>query len=109
VIVNLLGGIVALIAFTIVELRPELPWLFLILLAVGLIFGGRAAADVRIGKLYAGVLVTFLILFGLGVSPLPGSSAEAFSTRIGYVVMAILYTLVMAGLLWPRRAIRGHA
>ena len=59
VIVNLLGGIVASIAFTIVELRPELPWLF-------------------------------LILFGLGISPLPGSSAEAFSTRVGYVLAAVL-------------------
>ena len=80
-IVNLLGGIVASIAFTIVQLRPELPWLFLILLVVSLLFGGRAAADVRTGKVYAGVLVTFLILFGLGISPLPGSSAEAFSTE----------------------------
>lgn len=103
VTVILLGGIVASIAFTVVELRPELPWLFLILLAVGLAFGGRAAADVRAGKVYAGVLVTFLILFGLGVSPLPGSSAEAFSTRVGYVLAAVLYTLVMAGLLWSRR------
>ena len=34
----------------------------------------RAAADVRTGKVYAGVLVIFLILFGLGISPLPGSS-----------------------------------
>jgi hypothetical protein len=49
------------------------------------------------------VLATFLILFGLGVSPLPGSSAEAFSTRIGYVVMAILYALLVAALLWPKR------
>ena len=103
VIVNLLGGIVASIAFTIVQLRPELPWLFLILLVVGLLFGGRAAADVRTGKVYAGVLAIFLILFGLGISPLPGSSAEAFSTRIVYIVMAILYALLMAALLWPRR------
>jgi len=74
VIVNLFRGIVASIAFMIVMLWPELPWLFLILLVVGLLFGGRAAADVRTGKVYAGVLVIFLILFGLGISPLPGSS-----------------------------------
>ena len=104
VIVNLFGGIVASIAFTIVGLRPELPWLFLILLAVGLLLGGRAAADATTGKVYAGVLVIFLILFGLGISPLPGSSAEAFSTRIGYVLVATLYTLVMVGLIWPYRS-----
>ncbi len=43
VIVILLGGIVASIAFTVVELRPELPWLFLILLAVGPAFGGAGS------------------------------------------------------------------
>jgi hypothetical protein len=107
VVVNLFGGIVASIAFTIVQLWPELPWLFLILLVVGLLFGGRAAADARTGKVHAGVLVTFLILFGLGISPLPGSSAEAFSARIVYVVMAILYALLMTALLWPDHSVPG--
>jgi hypothetical protein len=68
-LVNLLGGIIASLAFAILELRPE---------------------------------PIFLILFGLGVSPLPASSPEAFSTRIGYVLAAILYAVVMAALLWPR-------
>lgn len=103
VIVNLLGGIVASISFTILQLWPELFWMFLIVLTVGLIFGGLAAANVAMGKLYAGALITFLILFGLGVSPLPGSSAEAFSTRIAYVLAAIVYTIVMAAVLWPPR------
>jgi hypothetical protein len=105
VIVNLLGGIVASISFTILQLWPELFWLFLIVLSVGLIFGGLAAANVATGKLYAGALVTFLILFGLGVSPLPGSSGEAFSARIAYVLVAIVYTIVMAAVLWPHRPV----
>jgi hypothetical protein len=104
-IVNLLGGIVASISFTILQLWPELFWLFLIVLSVGLIFGGLAAANVATGKLYAGALVTFLILFGLGVSPLPGSSSEAFSARIAYVLVAIVYTIVMAAVLWPARPV----
>ena len=36
VIVNLLGGIVASISFTILQLWPELFWMFLIVLTVGL-------------------------------------------------------------------------
>ncbi|KJB96831.1 DUF2955 domain-containing protein [Skermanella aerolata] len=109
VIVNLLGGIVASISFTILRLWPELFWLFLIVLTVGLIFGGLAAANVTTGKLYAGALITFLILFGLGVSPLPGSSAEAFSTRIAYVLAAVVYTILMAAVLWPARPDLGSA
>jgi hypothetical protein len=109
VIVNLLGGIAASVSFTILQLWPELFWLFLIVLTVGLVFGGLAAANVTTGagagtgKLYAGALITFLILFGLGVSPLPGSSAEAFSTRIVYVLAAVVYTILMAAVLWPPR------
>lgn len=115
VIVNLLGGIVASISFTILQLWPELFWLFLIVLSVGLVFGGLAAANLTTGagagtgKLYAGALITFLILFGLGVSPLPGSSAEAFSARIAYVLAAIVYTIVMAAVLWPPHPDSGNS
>lgn len=101
-IVNLLGGIVASFAFAFVEIRPTLPFLFLTVLAVGLIFGGRAAADPRAGKVYAGAFTTFLILFGTGVSPLPASTPESFTTRIGLVLFAIVCTFCLAALLWPR-------
>ncbi|MGE3993065.1 hypothetical protein [Pseudorhodoplanes sp.] len=53
------------------------------------------------GKISAGALTTFLVLLGLGVSPLPGSPSELFSTRVAYVLFAILYTLCLAVLLWP--------
>ena len=43
----------------------------------------------------------FLILFGTGVSPLPGSAAESFATRVNYILVAIAYTIFMAALLWP--------
>ncbi|HWL71114.1 MAG TPA: DUF2955 domain-containing protein [Geminicoccus sp.] len=101
-VVNLLGGIVASIAFTFLEVHPTLWLLFLTVLLIGLLFGGRAAADPRAGKIYGGALTIFLILFGLGVSPLPGSTPDSFSTRIGYVLFAILYAIGMAALLWPR-------
>ena len=100
-IVNLLGGIVASLAFAFVELRPTLPFLFLIVLVVGLLFGGRAAADPKAGKVYAGALTTFLILFGLGVSPLPASTPDSFATRIGLVLFAIVCTFCLTALLWP--------
>jgi hypothetical protein len=38
------------------------------------------------------------------MSLLPGSTAKAFSTRIVYVVMAILYALLMVAPLWSRRS-----
>jgi hypothetical protein len=102
VIVNLFGGIVASVAYAFLNVRPNLLLMFVIVLVVALLIGGRAAARSPDAKIYAGALTTFLILFGLGVSPLPGSAAESFATRILYVAAAILYTFVTAGLLWTR-------
>jgi DUF2955 family protein len=100
VAVNLLSGVLASLAFAFVELRPSLPFLFLTVFLVGLILAGRAAAG--LAKMYAGALTTFLILFGSGISPLPTTTPESFSTRIGYVLLAVGYTLCMMALLWPR-------
>src|SRR6267378_3115517 len=100
VAVNLLSGVLASLAFAFVELRPSLPFLFLTVFLVGLILGGRAAAG--LAKMYGGALTTFLILFGSGISPLPTTTPESFSTRIGYVLLAVGYTLCMMALLWPR-------
>jgi hypothetical protein len=101
VIVNLFGGVLASVAYALLTLRPSLFSMFLILLVVGLLLGGRAAARSKDADMFAGALTIFLILFGLGVSPLPGSAAESFSTRIVYVAAALIYALLAASLLWP--------
>ncbi|MBP1859738.1 DUF2955 domain-containing protein [Rhizobium herbae] len=107
VVVNLLGGIIASVAYALLTLRPNLFSMFVIMLVVCLLLGGRAAARSADAKVYAGALTTFLILFGLGVSPLPGSAAESFSTRISYVAAAIVFTFFMAALLWQRPREKG--
>jgi hypothetical protein len=102
VIVNLFGGVLASVAYAILSLRPNLLSMFLIVLIVGLLLGGRAAARSKDAGMFAGALTIFLILFGLGVSPLPGSAAESFTTRIVYVAAALIYALLAAALLWTR-------
>ncbi|KQY20025.1 DUF2955 domain-containing protein [Rhizobium sp. Root482] len=104
-VVNLFGGILASVGYAVLGLRPNLFWMFVIVLVICLVLGGRAAAQSSHAKVYGGALTIFLILFGLGVSPLPGSAAESFSTRILFVMIAIGYTLLMTALLWrPRPA-----
>ena len=102
VLVNLFGGLAASVAFWLLEIRPSPVALFLIVLLAGLVFGGRAALANPAAKVYAGALTIFLIVFGLGVSPLPGSAAESFSTRVNYILIAVGYTIFMVALLWPR-------
>jgi len=105
-VINLLGGIVASFAFAFIELRPTVPFLFLTVFFVALLFGGRAATDPRAGKVYAGALTTFLILFGLGVSPLPASTPDSFASRVGLVLFAIVCTFCLTALLWPAPSTR---
>ena len=102
VLVNLIGGIAASLAFVLLQVRPSLLSMFVLVLLAGLIFGGRAALSSATARVYAGALTTFLLIFGAGVSPLPGTAAETFSTRIGYIVVAIAYAMLMGALLWPR-------
>jgi hypothetical protein len=105
---NLLGGVAASLAFTLVEIRSTLWMVTLIVLLVSLLFAGRAVTATTTGKVFGGGLTTFLILFGLGISPLPGATPELFSTRIAYVLFAILYALCMASLFWPRPRVTSH-
>lgn len=102
VLINLFGGVLASVAYAALSLRPNLFSIFLIVLVVVLLIGGRAAARSKDAPVFAGALTTFLILFGLGVSPLPGSAAESFATRIVYVAAALIYALLFAVILWPR-------
>ncbi|WP_028749633.1 membrane protein [Rhizobium mesoamericanum] len=106
VAVNVFGGILASIAYGLLSMRPSLALMFAILLIVALGLGTRAASRSSDAKLYSGALTIFLILFGLGVSPLPGTAAESLSTRITYVAAAIIYTVVVAAVLWPQPALR---
>lgn len=109
VVVNLFGGVLASIAYTLLSLRPNLLSIFLIVLIVVLILGGRASGRAKDAPLFAGALTIFLILFGLGVSPIPGSAAESFATRIVYVGEALVYALLSAAILWPHPALRKEA
>ncbi len=108
IVINLLGGVAASLAFAVIELRPNLLWVVLILLLVSLLFAGRAVMGAVTGKVFGGGLTTFLILFGLGVSPLPGETPELFSTRIAYVLFAVVYALCMASLFWPKLRNANH-
>lgn len=105
VMVNLFGGFLASIGYAILSLRPSLFSMFIIMLVICLVLGGRAAARSPDAKVYGGALIIFLILFGLGVSPIPGSAAESFSTRILFVAMAIGYTLLTTAFLWRSRPV----
>ena len=96
---NLVGGLAATAAYLLVTLLPSPAFLLLVVLLVGLLFGDRIARGGPSAPIYTVGLMTFLILLGLGLSPLPQDSGTLFVARVFDVLVAAAYAIGMAGLL----------
>ena len=74
-------------------------FLFLVTLLGGLLFGDRIRAGGELAPIYTVGLMTFLIVLGLGISPLPEDSGTFFIARVFDVMVAAVYAIGMASLL----------
>ena len=96
---NLVGGLAATAAYLLVTLLPSPAFLLLVVLLVGLLFGDRIARGGQSAPIYTVGLMTFLIVLGLGISPLPQDSSSFFISRVVDVMVASIYAIGMASLL----------
>ena len=96
---NLVGGLAATVAYLLVTLLPSPAFLLLVVLLVGLILGDRIAWGGKSAPIYTVALMTFLILLGLGLSPLPQDSGTLFIARVFDVMVGAFYAIGMASLL----------
>ena len=96
---NVAGGLAATAAYLLVVLLPSPAFLLLVVLLFGLIFGAKIAEGGDLVPIYIVGLVTFLIVLGLGLAPLPGDSGTFFITRVINVIIAAIYTIGVASVL----------
>jgi hypothetical protein len=96
---NLAGGLAATAAYLLVTLLPSPAFLLLVVLLVGLLFGDRIARGGEVAPIYTVGLMTFLIVLGLGLSPLPQDSGTLFIARVFDVMVGAVYAIGMASLL----------
>lgn len=96
---NLVGGLAATAAYLLVTLLPSPAFLLLVVLLVGLLFGDHIARGGQSAPIYTVGLTTFLIVLGLGLSPLPQDSGSLFIARVFDVMVAAVYAIGMASLL----------
>ena len=96
---NLVGGLAATAAYILVTLLPSPAFLLLVVLLVGLLFGDHIARGGESAPIYTVGLATFLIVLGLGLSPLPQDSSSIFIARVFDVMVAGVYAIGMASLL----------
>lgn len=93
---NLTGGLCAFVAYLLVTFLPSAAFLLLVGLLFGLIFGGEIAKGGQQASVNAVALVTFLIVLGIGLAPLPGDSGSVFVERVLNVILAAAYTIGLA-------------
>lgn len=104
---NFLGGLVATIAFGFVTVQPTLAFFLLTIALVGLVFGARITAAAALAPIYTIAFVTFLILLGIGVSPLPTETGEAFTSRLVDVALAGFYAVGASSLIATLQNVQG--
>jgi hypothetical protein len=102
---NLTGGIAAALVYNLVLVSNTLPFFTAVCMAASLMFASRIMTGGDRTPLYSIALSTFVLLLGLGMSPLPGGSGEAFVGRLLHVLLASAYTLGALSLLadWRHR------
>jgi hypothetical protein len=100
---NLIGGAVAILVYWVIDHAPSLPMLAGVVVVMSLFFGERIASAGPKAPLFVVACTAAVILFGAGLSPFNDTST-AFATRVGYVVLAGLYTVAMIVLLSAVRA-----
>jgi hypothetical protein len=96
---NLVGGLGATAAYILVVLLPSPFFLFLVTLLGGLLFARRIEKGGDLAPIYTVGLMTFLLVLGLGLSPLPQDSSAIFIARVINVVVASIYAIATANLL----------
>ncbi len=90
---NLIGGIAAAAVYNLVLLNNTLLFFVTVCLAAGLMFAGRIVTAGNRAPVYAIAFATFILLLGLGLSPLPGGSGEASVSRLLNVLLASAYAI----------------
>lgn len=93
IVANLMGGIAAAIVYGLVSVVGTLTFFLTACLAACLVFAGRIVTAGDLEQVYLLALVTFLLLLGLGVAPLPGGSGELLIDRVVNVLLASAYTI----------------
>ena len=96
---NVVGGLATTLAYDLVLLGNTLVFFILICLAVSLLFAGRIVMGGRTTPILAVAFATFILLLGLGLSPVPGGSAEAFIGRLVNMFVAAAYTVTALSIL----------
>lgn len=95
---NLVGGILAVIAYELLVTVPWFPFLLAMMAIFSLLFGQKICTEPGKAPIYAGIFSAMLVVFGAVISGSDKAIDVSFYTRIGQISMAGIYLILVAWL-----------
>jgi hypothetical protein len=99
---NLMGGLTAMVAYDLLSAVPTLGFLTALLLLVSLVYARLIVGATSLAPLYVTALVTFIIVFGMGVAPFLDQPEATLAIRLRNLAIACVYAFAALSLV-------GHA
>jgi len=98
IVANVLGGIVAILAYKFLVIVPNFTFMILLTLCVGLLFGSRLFSKHKLAAIYGSGFSTFLLILG-SVTASDAEAGDKVWTRVIQIAMAVIYVVVAFGIL----------
>jgi hypothetical protein len=88
---NLVGGVTAVIAYQLLSAVPTLGFLTILLLLVSLVYARLITGATSLAPLFVTALITFVIVFGMGVAPFLDEPGATLAIRLRNLAIACVY------------------
>ena len=95
---NLLGGLTAMVAYQLLTAVPTLGFLAALVLLVSLFYARLIVGAPSLAPLFVTALVTFVIVFGMGVAPFLDQPEATLAIRLRNLAIACVYAFAALSL-----------
>ena len=95
---NLLGGTTALVAYELLSAVPTPGFLTALLLLVSLLYARAITSDAMRAPILTTALVTFVVVFGMGVAPFLDEPGATLALRVRNLAIACVYAFAALSL-----------
>lgn len=98
IVANILGGLFAIIGYKLLVMVPMLPFMIILTLLVGFLFGSRLFSSSKIAPIFGTGFSTFLLILG-AVTSSDDEAGSKLWTRLVQISIAVIYVVVAFGVL----------
>ena len=96
---NLVGGVTAVVAYQLLSAVPTLGFLTALLLLVSLVYARLITGATSLAPLFVTALITFVIVFGMGVAPFLDEPGATLAIRLRNLAIACVYAFAALSLI----------